>query len=135
MAPVKRSLALQLLRFVTVGLLNTSVGLSIIFALTYLGLHPLAANFLGYLAGLTLSFFVNRSWTFGYEGGILSPSIKFLLGYVFCYLINLAVLYLFYSELGFNIYVSQGIAVISYSVAFFLICRLFVFSVPQRTTS
>ena len=56
----------RLLRFLTVGVANTAIGLSSIFAaMRFLDMSEAAANALGYAIGVTLSFVVNRAWTFG----------------------------------------------------------------------
>jgi putative flippase GtrA len=52
------------------------------------------SNFIGYLAGLLNSFFMNRRWTFDSKGKILGSSIKFFAVFAFCYVIQLIVLLL-----------------------------------------
>lgn len=55
----------QKLRFGAVGMLNTAVDFGLYSALTYfLALPLIAANFISTSAGFTVSFFLNRTFTF-----------------------------------------------------------------------
>lgn len=59
-----RSLRRTAPRFLIVGLVNTAVGLSVIFACKALaGLGDALSNAVGYTVGLAVSFVLNRSWT------------------------------------------------------------------------
>jgi putative flippase GtrA len=52
-------------RYLLVGLLNTGLGYAIIFGCMYgLGLSPVLSNALGYGLGMSISYFLNRSFTF-----------------------------------------------------------------------
>ncbi len=55
----------RFLRFCLVGGLGTLVNLSLLFALTNLGLFYLASGALGIEAGLITNFILNKEWTFG----------------------------------------------------------------------
>ena len=59
-----RVLIFQFLRYSLVGLLNTALGLLVIWGLMLAGFGPYSANVAGYAVGLVLSFFLNRAWTF-----------------------------------------------------------------------
>lgn len=63
-APQPSSLAVQLVRYGVVGVLNTAVGLVLILGLHAAGLGVTLANLLGYAACWALAFALNRSWTF-----------------------------------------------------------------------
>ena len=56
-------------RFLTVGALNTLVGLGVIFlSMSAFGFGLASANALGYAVGVALSFHLNRRWTFEHDG-------------------------------------------------------------------
>jgi putative flippase GtrA len=55
-----RRLFEQALRFGAVGIVNSVVGLSCIWAAMLLGMAPLPANALGFGVGLVMSFVLNR---------------------------------------------------------------------------
>lgn len=55
----------QFLKFATVGVLNTTIDFSIYTALTRLAdWHFLYANAVSFLSAVTVSFWINRFWTF-----------------------------------------------------------------------
>lgn len=117
----------QTLRYAAVGVVNTAVGLGAIWTLVALGLSPLTSNALGYALGLTVSFILNRTWTFQARDGM--PVVRFLGAFAVCYSANLATLALGLKIAPQAVYLSQAAAVAVYSVLFFVICRYFVFRV------
>ena len=119
----------QAIKFLLVGLVNSASGLAVIFGLIYwIDLNAVWANVAGYTVGLLIGFVLNRSWTF--EGGALNVPVilKYLLAFGVSFSLNLGVLDLLSSRVGWNIYISQLFAVAIYSVAMFLLCRYFVFT-------
>ncbi len=78
----------QLLRFAIVGVLNTACTYGIVMALHHLLAMPLReSGWVGYAAGVLLSFFLNRSWTFRNQSAAYSAKVQmalfFLVG-TFC---------------------------------------------------
>jgi putative flippase GtrA len=126
-------LALQFTRFVAVGLLNTAVGLLVISSMLYFaGASALFANITGYAVGLTVSFVLNRNWTFRGAHSVWRSAVRFLAVFVVAYAVNLAVLFHILSDarLGpyLGPYVAQAVAMVCYSVTFFIGCRFFAFT-------
>lgn len=121
----------QILRFGSVGVLNTVLGYGIILMSLWLGLGAFASNALGYLAGLLLGFTLNRRWTFRYFGhSNLKSMVRYVLAFLVAYGINFIVL-LFASWTGLTLQPLIQLAAISaYSVVFYLELMLFVF--PKR---
>ena len=74
------------LRFLLVGVGNTLLTLVIMFLLEGLGYWPSTA--IGYLAGATLSFFLNRSFTFQSEEELGRSALKFAINVAVCYLVG-----------------------------------------------
>ena len=62
---MKTAMAMTLIRFGLVGLLNTAIGFAVILFALRMGAGDYTANATGYTAGLALSYMLNRSWTFG----------------------------------------------------------------------
>jgi putative flippase GtrA len=80
----------ELTRFIIVGLINTSVTLSLIFFLSdLLGMNYLVANGIGFVGGFLNSFVMNRFWTFRSSGRILDEWIWFFVVFVISYFIQL----------------------------------------------
>lgn len=124
----EQSPANQFARFVTVGVANTTIGLAIIFAAkALLGWGDLAANATGYAIGLLNSFVLNRVWTFGDRGSVRSALPRFLSVFALAYLANLAVVFALRDLAQVNSYVAQTVAVVPYTLLFFLASRTFAF--------
>ena len=115
-------------RFLLVGVLNTAVGLGTIYACKYFfSLGDVAANGVGYLAGLTNSFFWNRNWTFSHSGNTVWTAARFVLVFAAAYSANLMLMLSLISRSHVNAYAAQAVAVIPYTVIFYLGSRYFVF--------
>ena len=121
-------------KFVLVGLANTTAGLATIFAAKYfINLGDVSANFLGYGLGLILGFALNASWTFLYQGSYLLAFGLYLLAFGMSYAVNLGIVLLLIHGFGFNSYLAQAAGVPFYTVCFFVICQLVVFRQSQET--
>lgn len=115
-------------KFLSVGALNTVIGLLIIYAAKwFFQLGDVIANMCGYGVGLSLSFFLNSRWTFAYSGPQLHALIKFLLVSLVAYAVNLLTVLgaLHYFEL--NSYVAQALGVPPYTVTSFFLSKYLVF--------
>ncbi len=86
---------IQFLKYIMVGCLNTGITLGVIFICkSILNINPYVANALGYIAGLINSFIWNKNWVFKSQNGYSREAIKFALGFVFCYGLQLLVVFL-----------------------------------------
>jgi len=115
-------------RFAAVGLVNTAVGLAVILGLQLLTpLGPYLANAGGYAAGLSVSFLLNRSWTFGAAGaGLDRQALRFALAFAAAYALNLGVLAGGIAA-GLPPAAAQLPAICAYTGAFFVASRVWVF--------
>ena len=84
-----RLLRNSFLRFVLVGVCNTLLSLLLMFLLEGLGYWPSTA--IAYVAGATLSFFLNRTFTFHSEEDFWRSVGKFIVNVAVCYVIAYAV--------------------------------------------
>jgi putative flippase GtrA len=124
----------QLLRFGLVGVVNTLIGLLIIYAIMFLfGAGLAIANFIGYTFGFVVSFILNRIWTFQDRQSIRQVLPRYLLVACASYLLNLAVVLLVDSKFNFNGYLIQLLGIMTYTVCMFLGCRYLVFSVSRES--
>ena len=122
----------QAIRFGMVGLVNTAIGLAAIYAIMFfLGGNAATANAIGYAVGLTFSFVLNRSWTFGSDQPFFHLLPKFLLIVTISYLLNLSAVLAAISYGFFNPYLAQALGVAVYTGCVFLGCRRFVFVTPR----
>ena len=127
-------IGLQFTRFVTVGILNTGLGLAAIFAAkALLGWGDLAANVFGYAVGLGISFVLNRAWTFRDRGRIAPALPRFVAAFGVAYLANLAMVFGLRDGVGVDSYIAQAAGVVPYTALFFLASRAFVFNPSQES--
>lgn len=121
------------LRFSVVGLVNTAAGLLVILASrAYFGLGEVAANGLGYACGLALSFFLNRSWTFGDRGPVWAKALRFAAVVGVAWTVNIACV-LALVRLGLPAPLAHAAGIAPYSVGVYLGCRWWVFAArPER---
>jgi putative flippase GtrA len=122
----------QTIRFGIVGLVNTAIGLIAIYAtMFFFRGNPAAANAVGYAMGLTLSFVLNRSWTFGSKRPFFHLLPKFLVVVAISYLLNLSAVLAAIAYWSINPYLAQAAGVAVYTGCVFLGCRRFVFATPR----
>jgi len=115
-------------RFLFVGVNNTFAGLLVIYGLkAVFQAGDVFANAIGYLVGLSLSFALNRSWTFRHEGNIAAAGIRFLGAFLVAYMINLAVVLVLIHWVDIGSYLAQALGIPPYTISFFLLMKYFAF--------
>lgn len=120
------------IRFGAVGLVNTAIGLGTIYALMlFFRADPAFANAVGYSVGLTVSFVLNRGWTFQDTRPTSRVLPRFLLIVAGAYLVNLGAVLAATLHFSANPYLAQVLGVAVYTICMFLGCRV-VFSAPRR---
>jgi putative flippase GtrA len=109
-------------------MVNTLVGLSTIYLLKWVpGANDLVANAGGYLVGLTVSFTLNRRWTFRYYGAIAPAFVRFATVFAIAYLANLATVLTLIEQFEIDGYLSQAMGVLPYSTIFYFGSRYIAF--------
>ena len=118
----------QFLRYIVVGVLNTLVGYSIIFACMYLvGMSPETSNVAGYAVGLVVSYVLNRNFTFKSKQSRRTEIIRFLAVFAVAYSLNFAALLLLIYHLGLHKGMSQIAASVVYVGSSYLLNKYYVF--------
>lgn len=111
-------------RFIGVGVINTLLGLGVIFAARpFVG--EFSANVIGYLVVVPLSFIAHRAVSFRDKGNRWSAFARYLPTIAAGYLANLITL-----GIGLeltNAYVAQSAAIFSHVTVTYLLSRHFVF--------
>lgn len=121
-------MSLAPLKFVVVGCLNTLLGLGVIYACKFaVGMGDLWANVAGYAAGLTLSFALNRRWTFAHDGPWIPALGRFLAAFLLSYSVNLTVVMALIDGAGVNGYIAQAAGIPPYTITFYLLSKIMVF--------
>ncbi len=90
----------QLMRFMSVGVLNTLIDTSVYVALTRFtesfAHEPVAAKFFSFLAATVCSLLLNRYWTFGIRGRLtVSEIARFYVAVSGSLILNVTLMYLF----------------------------------------
>ena len=117
-----------MVRFGIVGVVNTLLGLLVIFGVKwFFGLGDMIANLLGYTVGILVGFALNSRWSFRYGGPIRPALYRFILVLFVAYLANLSVVLVFIYGFGLNSYLSQAAGIIPYAVVLYLGSYLFAF--------
>jgi putative flippase GtrA len=112
---------LRFARFLLVGVANTVVGLSVIYAAKWgLGLGDVAANVAGYAVGVGCSFMLNKRWTFGHQGRALPALGRFLLVFLGAYLANLATVLICIHRFGLDGDWAHIVGIAPYTLLFYI---------------
>jgi putative flippase GtrA len=118
----------QLAAFGLVGVANTAIGFgTIALAQNGLGLHPVAANVLGYAVGLSNSYIMNRAFTFRGARHSTGQALRFLAAFAIAYAINLGVLLAGLALAPEAALGAQAAAMVAYTLAFFALSKIYVF--------
>ena len=125
------ALAWTAARFAMVGVANTAVGFGVIMVLQFgLRAPPHLANAGGYAVGFVLSFTLNRRFTFADQGRLGPTAARFALAALAAFALNQAMLSVATRWLGHAgpaPVLAQAAAAVTYTVALFGLCRLWVF--------
>jgi putative flippase GtrA len=106
----------SVLPFVVVGMGNTLVGLLGIYAGKWLWqLGDFRANLLGYACGISMSFVLNKRWSFRYHGRMGPALARFLAVIGIAYLLNLVVVVSARDVLHLNSYLAHALGIIPYT--------------------
>jgi putative flippase GtrA len=130
--PELQSMIALLARFSLVGVANTVIGLGVVTILD-LGFHlpPSLANAVGYVVGISFSFFLTRSLVFQSSRGAASTAWKYGLAMACAFCINQLVLLAMGHLLDarpISHLIAQITAMTSYTLTNFLLCRYWVFA-------
>lgn len=119
----------SLWRFLSVGVVNTLVGLGVIYAcMTLGGLGDVASNAMGYAVGLAVSYTLNKRWTFVHQGDAWRSLLRFLLVFAVAYAANLFIVLTAIRVLHFNRYLAQPAGIVAYTILSYLGSRYFAFA-------
>ena len=118
----------QLARFLVVGVLNTMVGLLVIYsAKWFFAFGDVSANALGYVIGVIVSFVLNKSYTFKHQGDVLRSAIRFVVVFLVAYSVNLTTVLLAINVAGLDTYLAQALGIPPYTLTFFVLSRFYAF--------
>ncbi len=115
-------------RFLTVGVVNTLIGITVIFAAKlFFSANDVVANAIGYTCGLASSFMLNSQWTFAYRGPQLPAGVKFLLASALAYAANIGTVLLTIHSFSLNGYIAQLSGMPVYTLTSYFASKYIVF--------
>ncbi len=121
----------RLIRFGMVGLANTAVGFAVV-ALLQGGfrLDPFLSNAGGILVGIGVGFVLNKSFVFGGDSFGTSVLCRYIIAFILAFSLEQLVLAaLLWNPLAsIPTILAQVVALASYSTAYFLLCRFWIFA-------
>ena len=121
------------LKYLMVGAVNTVAGFAVIvLCLEILHFRPVAANAIGFAAGLVISFLLNRSLSFHSSVPIGPGLARFAAVAAAGYLLNLIVLLAGEEVLHLGTYPSQILGVFTYVLVVFFASRKLVYGDSAR---
>jgi putative flippase GtrA len=124
----------RFMRYLSVGCVNTLVGLSVIYFCMYgIGMNNIPANLLGYAVGVVVSFMLNRDWTFAHHGPFAPALVRFLVVLCVAYLANLVTVMVLAERVGVNRFLAQAAGTVPYTLVGYLGSRWFVFNAREAT--
>ena len=120
----------ELIRYGIVGVTTNGFGyLLFVLFTTVLGVSPILTISIFYPFFLLLGFYLNKKWSFGHKGYASRSVVRYLLAYLGCYVLNVAVLKFFNSYLGYSHLIVQAIAIFPFALLLFLIQKYWVFRI------
>ena len=121
----------QKIRYLIVGIYNT-----IFVYLVFVLLFYYFSSFVNYvlllglchIIGVTNNFFTYRAFVFNVRKNNLRNYLRFNLVYLFTYLINLVLLVILTKKIYLNIYLAQGLIIVSIAIIGFFLNKNYSFS-------
>lgn len=111
----------QLLKFGTVGIINTAITLLAIYALyNFLNISYYFSNAIGFVLGFINSFVLNKIWTFKSNGSYLKEAIVFTAVFVVCYIIQLISVFFLKDIMYIQIAIAQIFGIAIYTISNFI---------------
>ena len=114
-------------KYLLVGVINTIVGYGVIFSLMYLGISPEISNITGYGIGISVSYLLNKTYTFKSKTHPKKEFPKFVFSLLIAYGLNFLTLILCIRVFNINPYISQVLSGGVYTISGFLLSKYFAF--------
>lgn len=120
----------QFIKFALVGILNSAIQY-LLFLLLYslFGIQYLSASIIGYIAGMTNSYILNRRWTFASRNQQLFPELgRFVVVNLISLGANLGLLFLLVSTGAMVPQWAQVLAIIGSTLVNFVLNKVWTFA-------
>lgn len=122
----------ELTKYIITGIFNTFVGyVAFILFLNVFELTPEFSNVLSYFIALTIAYLLNKYFVFNQAAANVKTIYKFVISFLFAYSVNLAAFSILYRLYGIAPEVAQIVAMVFYTVVFYVLNKQFVFSIKD----
>jgi putative flippase GtrA len=120
----------RILRFALTGTANTAVGLGVVFVVQWkFDTRPALSNAYGFAAGVLVSYLLHRGLVFRDRIAARWTILRYIVSVALSFAFNQIILELLLRSLpAAGLYVAQGVAVMTYTIALFLLCRFWIFA-------
>ena len=120
----------KFLKYILAGIINTlTTYFTSIILLKIFNFYLIISNLIGFLFGIFVSFCLNRNFVFkSKDKKIRKQLLKFICAFLISYLINLIFLIMCSYVFLINYYVSQIIAMATYSLSFYYLSNKYIFN-------
>lgn len=115
------------IRYGIIGVINTLIGYGVLFYLTYIGVLAELSNLFGYAVGFVVSYFLNKKYNFKSKNSHSRDLPKFFFSMAIAYVLNLFALMFSYRFFGIDVYVSQILASVVYTLSGYFLSKFWVF--------
>ncbi|MCD2502889.1 GtrA family protein [Clostridium sp. NSJ-145] len=127
---------ISIIKFGSVGVMNTLINWIIFFVLNKIGIYYMIANIIAYSIATVNSYFWNSIWVFKYNNSSkLKSSIKFILLNLWGGSINTGLLYLLVDKLSIDKMISLVIVTGIVMIINYIVNKLWVFKSYQQSSS
>lgn len=117
----------EFIRYACIGAATNVVGFLLYALFTTLSVSPVLTISIFYPIQIGSVFYLNKKWSFKHKGRISTSAIRFLISYVGCYVLNVAVLKYFNGYWGYSHLLVQAVVVVVIVPLLFVTQKLWVF--------
>lgn len=122
----------QFLQYCIVGVSTNALAYGLFLLLLQSGIDAKFSMSIVYVLAASISFWINRVWTFSFTGNWLSNTARFMGAQISGYLLNLVILLMFRDRYHYPAAIVQAVAILVVAFYMFAISKVFVFGQSNR---
>jgi putative flippase GtrA len=115
------------LGYILIGIVNSIFGYFFIFLFIYSGIQEELSNLLGYILGISWSYYLNKKYNFKSSTVHKQALPRFFVSMVVAYIVNISIFSFFYRILDINVYVSTIVGGVFYTFVGYFMSYFWVF--------
>lgn len=115
------------LGYILIGIVNSVFGYFFIFLFIYSGIQEELSNLLGYILGISWSYYLNKKYNFKSSAVHKEALPRFFISMAVAYIVNISMFSFFYRVIDTNVYVATIIGGVFYTFVGYFMSYLWVF--------